>query len=60
MWWKLKFRNQDQLEKVQSFLLTDNNPLQIKTRLSSGIGSSDILLDQKCPFATRPYLILAV
>ena len=60
MWWKLKFRHQNQLEKVQSFLLTDNNLLQIKTRLSSGIGSSDILLDQKRPFATRPYLILAV
>ena len=60
MWWQLKFRHQDQLLKVQSFLLTDNNPLQIKTRLSSGIGSSDILLDQNSPFATRPYLILAV
>ena len=44
---KLKFRHQDQLQKVHSFLLTDNNPLQINTRLGSSIGSSDILLDQK-------------
>ena len=59
MWWKLKLGTRTSFEKF-GFLITDNNPLQIKTRLSSGIGSSDILLDQKCPFATRPYLILAV
>ena len=56
MWLKLKFMHQ----KVKKFFTHTQQPLQIKTRLSSGIGSSDILLDQKCPFATRPYLILAV